>query len=123
MMMRTPNFDRYTNQVAQMRKARAARTDAKAKAAQKPSKQPKAKGLEAMQQPTALIKPDYTQVITESLKLDGLLVITRQELAALVGFPEKDRHALNSCVKKIYAQGMSYTIDGDVITFTNRDHK
>jgi hypothetical protein len=119
MMTRTPNFDRYTNTVARMRQEEAEA----AKKPIQPNEQPKAKGLEAMQQPTALIKPDYTQVITESLKLDGLLVITRQELAALVGFPEKDRHALNSCVRKIYAHGIDYTIDGDVITFTNRDHK
>lgn len=97
------NHDRYLEQVERRRFA------------EQPKEQPKAEAL-----PIPLIKPDYIQVMIEAVKLDGSLKILCPDLAALVGFSAKDKSALNDCVRKMYAGGISYSLQGDEITFSVR---
>jgi hypothetical protein len=120
MRQNTPNSDRYANQVALMREQR----EQERESAKVTAPAPKAAAIKKQDPvpvtPPIQPKPNYLSVIAASVEMEGQVVISEAELAAMAGYPEKNRHALAGFCRAAYARGLAYTIQDGQITFSAR---
>ena len=50
-------------------------------------------------------------MLIEAVKLDGMMTIQASELLPLLGFPEKDTHALDNVLKTFSENGIHHSME------------